>query len=63
MKTIAKLVKDWETKNTRNVAKSGGVSMMAFRLLHVAEAVRRHLSLKKRQWLSRRLWLCRSRKL
>ena len=32
MKTIAKLVKDWETKNTRNVAKSGGVSMMALSL-------------------------------
>jgi hypothetical protein len=32
MKTVAKLVKDWETKNTRNVAKSGGVSMMALSL-------------------------------
>ena len=32
MKTIAKLVKDWETKNTRNVAKASGVSMMALSL-------------------------------
>ena len=32
MKTIAKFVKDWETTNTRNVAKSGGVSMMALSL-------------------------------
>ena len=32
MKTIAKLVKDWETKNTRNAAKAGGISMMALSL-------------------------------
>ena len=32
MKTIAKLVKDWETKNARNVAKASGISMMALSL-------------------------------
>ena len=29
MTTIAKLVKDWETKNARSVAKASGISMMA----------------------------------
>ena len=32
MKTIAKLVKDWESKNTRNVVKASGISMMALSL-------------------------------
>jgi hypothetical protein len=32
MKTIAKLVKDWETKNARNVVKASGISMMALSL-------------------------------
>ena len=32
MKTIGKLVKDWETKDTRNAAKASGISMMALSL-------------------------------
>ena len=32
MKTIAKLVKDWETKNAKNAAKASGISMMALSL-------------------------------
>jgi hypothetical protein len=32
MTTIAKLVKDWETKNARSVAKASGISMMALSL-------------------------------
>ena len=32
MKTISKLVKDWETKNARNAAKASGISMMALSL-------------------------------
>ena len=32
MKTISKLVKDWETKDTRNAAKASGISMMALSL-------------------------------
>jgi hypothetical protein len=32
MKTIAKLVKDWEAKNARNAAKASGISMMALSL-------------------------------
>ena len=32
MKTIGKLFKDWETKDTRNAAKASGISMMALSL-------------------------------
>jgi hypothetical protein len=32
MKTIAKLVNDWDTKNARNAAKASGISMMALSL-------------------------------
>ena len=32
MKTIAKLVKDWETKNGKKVLNSSGISMMALSL-------------------------------
>ena len=32
MKTIAKLVKDWESKNARNAVKASGISMMALSL-------------------------------
>ena len=32
MKTIAKLAKDWETKNARNAVKASGISMMALSL-------------------------------
>ena len=56
MKTIAKLVKDWETKNARNAAKASGISMMALSLaacggggsapapVVVVEAVTNHVS-------------------
>ena len=32
MITIAKFLKDWETKNAKNVAKTGSFSMMALSL-------------------------------
>lgn len=60
MINIAKFLKDWETKNAKNVLDTGSFSMMALAACSLQLVIVAVVAVFQRQhlWLVRRRWLC-----